>query len=408
MAAKRRLANHVVTACQSIGRGAPKPVIVDGLNQIIANEKYTVEQFIEALSSVCRNPQDTNTWLEQFKAAGLDVLNPAADSQETVLQGGSTTLQPTPVMDGRHIERRPAAQKAAVTTSKPQSQSLSLSSQVTSEVHAGYYDSKSGIKEIARTRVSQLLVGDRGTGKTTMVKLMLSALMNVNPALSCRIISTEPTTFLGLERTQGIVAFAMGEAEEMLPIATAKIQEVYQKMMARLRARAEALRTDQPPKRYEPFLLIIDSWSVIKSNLDNLYKDQKVKSGSLNTLSQLRAIIQQGSTVNIVAILVVESHDSKSIGLPLSVIRSMAIVGFCRVAGQEGGVCAFQDLISDRKLLSEEGRKDMKALFREGVRSGRSLVAPLCGTPRIFVYEDYSQLVDRRQVQYGGLLSEMA
>lgn len=426
-----------------------QPYIV-ALNSFIAQRGFTPDHFELALRGIVQHESHFPVWMNHFRDMGLAILTqniPLTAAVVPVAQNDpTTTLQPTPMAQPDNVwggapaqvvsRPQPPEAKPVAKVNNPQSTMSQLQqatqprptpvaqAQITKTApsavvqspaddlacHPDFYNDEVAIAEMANsaltTHCSQLIFGDRKTGRTSLVKILLSLMFSKQQNLSCRIVTTQTENFLGLQASTNVVHYATGAAGDMISKAVTPIDEVYNCMVRRLQAQEGRLVQSKRPKKYAPFVLVLDCWSILYDNWRSLSAPDRKKFNASDLVAKLKAIIQQGSTVGIMAIVCGCSHSAGELGLTGATIASMALTATCLTSNQTGGVVAFQKLISDKNFLTDSSRKALRRLLSKGLQLNTGLIVTLSGVPRMFFYGDFSEVVDRQQVNYAGLLAE--
>lgn len=436
--------------------------IVSSLERFITQRSYNANHFEAALQQVVTQDDHFTLWMNHFRKRGLGILGgqreqPAlAPAQFTE---PSTTLQPErmaqpvqpdawgqaePVVAVQPVQ--PAAERSTVEPKprgmdNPQStmaqltrpvkpvvvpqpaqpvQSAAITTAQPSEVatvdpgelvcHPDFYDDDVAIAEMANSALtsscSQLVFGDRRTGRSTLVKTLLSLMFSKKRDLSCRVVTTQTENYLGLQASTNVVHYATGAASDMVVKANPPIKEVYDAMVKRLNDQESRLVSNKRPKKYAPFVLVLDCWSIIYDNWKSLTAADRKSKKVNDMVAQLKAIIQQGSTVGIMAILCGCSHSPTELGLTAATLASMALTATCLTTNQTGGVVAFQKILNDKNFLTEASRRALRKLLSKGLQLNTGLIVTFSGVPRMFFYGDFSDVIDNQRVEYAGLLME--
>lgn len=156
----------------------------------------------------------------------------------------------------------------------------------------------------------QSVAGNSGSGKTTVMQYVISLWLQENPSgnlviLDCNIGKPDskgkPNNWCGLAKNYGKAS--------LTAIAQA-MDEVYAELNKRLETCRQAVQHDIDYLEFSPYLVVIDEFNSLQSELKTELK--------YDIVSKVQLLLQQGRALNMKVLLGLQSFDKETSNLPMA------------------------------------------------------------------------------------------
>jgi hypothetical protein len=289
--------------------------------------------------------------------------------------------------------------------------------------------------DLAGSKLSAVIVGASGTGKTTLTRALMGRMFLADDNTEFKIIDCQSLEWLGLQRSHSdhsipdldtssnedengiiykvpaVTFAAIGDDESML-ILTEVIKSIWVEYSRRLLARQKASRSGQVQPEFHPCRLIVNEWNLVfdwakeykSAESVREFKALARKKGikdpmqPMTCIAKIGQILSSGRDLNVSCLLTVQEIAEKAIGFSPQKLANSNIVAVGRVSGNKDGgygsplwMVGNKDRIQDGRL-----REALAKELDQFIKANKPVLVSTQGFGSICEFPDFSYLANQK------------
>ena len=286
-------------------------------------------------------------------------------------------------------------------------------------------------QSLATSNLSIFLVGQSGTGKTTLQRALAGLTVKSVPNAECMVIDLQANPWLGLQKTNrpallpdledgehlehvpNTVTYATPGIDEDMLLVTEAISYVWGIYQARVKEKQLQVRLGHEGAEFSPFRLFFNEWNVFygwaqEFNQKKLgeFKTMAKRKGIKNPLSPLDAvarisyIFSSGRDINLGCVISGQSIVKLETGFGPSVLANINVVAVGRVSGEDGGYGCPLSIVSDQYRIKDARVRAILAKELDGfIKRNEPVLVSTQGHGAIGKLPDYSSLASQNMLR---------
>jgi len=310
--------------------------------------------------------------------------------------------------------------------------STAVQSALTGDANEEIYHLSSDIpKSLATSNLSIFLVGQSGTGKTTLQRALAGLTVQSVANAECMVIDLQANPWLGLQKTHNpatlpdveegeevfhqpnTVTYATPGIDEDMLLVTEAIAHVWTIYQSRVKEKQQMVRAGAEGSQFNPFRLFFNEWNVFygwaqefnKQKLSE-FRAMAKRKGIKNPLSPMDAvarigyIFSSGRDINLGCCISGQSIVKTETGFGPSVLANINVVAVGRVSGEDGGYGAPLSIVSDQYRIKDARVRAILSKELDGfIKRNEPVLVSTQGHGGIGKLPDYSSLAGQNMLR---------
>lgn len=286
-------------------------------------------------------------------------------------------------------------------------------------------------KSLAKSHLSIFLLGQPGTGKTTLQRALAGLTVKHIPGAECMVVSLQADKWLGLQKSQDIaslpdinlsgdafspayhrpntVTYATPGVDEDMLLITEAVKHVWGIYQERVKRKQLAARGGGAPPDDHAFRLFFNEWNIFYGWAGEFktaaktkeFREMAWRKGIKDPLMPMEAILRvgyifsSGRDINLSCCIAGQSILKDDTGFNSSMVSNINVAGVGRVSQEhgDGGYEGPMSLVSDQWRIKDNR---VRAILREGldgfIKRDEPVLISTQGHGAIGSLRDYSRL----------------